>query len=133
MPMNLDWLYSERFIACAMLCGLYALVNVLTLRWFKDDLKSLGKKFLNIAANATVYSLFVSIPFMPFISGFSPEKTLYFVICNFILQIAYLCFAHKSKWRDLIVPLSVSNMMGWVVMYAVLMTFMFRFMLVFPG
>ncbi len=100
-------------VICTILCFAYFICSfAMSVMLFRPR----GTTISTALCHAHLFSFFISLPFMPFIFGFAPMKLLVFAASNFIWQTIFLNIKHTMKVKDLIIPLSISAMAGWIGM-----------------
>lgn len=102
---------AQEFLLCFLLCSLYYATAVAAtyklLRNYVGNLKQIA--LLNL------YSIFMSLPLMPFVAGFSALSMALFSLSNFIWQRVKLT-AEDKDYKKFIVQLSICHMTAWIVL-----------------
>ena len=109
------------FLVCSVLCASYFISNfAISFRFF--SIKMVRTKLKRLILISIVYSFVMSLPLMPFVW----EPGITFPFSNFIMylfmasciiwQLLKYNLHYKIALRDCIIPVSLGNISGWVVM-----------------
>ena len=105
------------FWVCGVLCSVYVIATIITSMYLLRN-RFTEKQLL--LANA--YSQFMSLPVMPFVyhlmheHSFSITIMSIYALSNLIWQVIFLISLYGASKKNIILPLSVSNMAGWITM-----------------
>src|SRR3990167_3749749 len=109
-----------------ILCGTFAVIYFVvlylsSLYLLKDKFKS-NIDIKEFVAKAGIYGIFMSLPFMPFVYGFSVVNefsisviTLFF-LSNIVWQTLFIRFKHGKGLDAFFVAVSSSNLIAWALM-----------------
>lgn len=111
MPIFTEQYDAQEFLLCLLLCAIYYITAVSAtyklLRHYIGNLQSIA--LLNL------YSLFMSLPLMPFVAGFSALSMALFSLSNFIWQRIKLT-AEDKDFKKFVVLLSICHMTAWIAL-----------------
>ena len=112
-----DKISTVNFLVCTVLCLSYFLANFLVA--FKlFSIKMTKAKLKRSLFMAIFYSFIMSLPLMPFVwesGGMLPFLYLFMISC-IVWQLLKFNFYYKVAVKDAIIPVSLGNISGWVVM-----------------
>ena len=114
--MDIRWILSVAFLAQIQFYLPYLITNVtLMLLFFPDHVKGLTGSARAALAWANLYGMAMVLP-MIWVFRTSARFVYLFMLANVIFQLIYLVSKHKGKLSDLLVPLSLSNLLALFVM-----------------
>lgn len=97
------------FVVCVILALIYFGVNV------GGIYTHFGSGMSTAAWRSNGFALLLSLPFMPFIAGFSPLAMALFALSYLIWQIIYISSQHNVSAYNIVVPLAIINSIAWLV------------------
>ena len=110
--MDVRWILSPLFIAQLQYLLPYIITNTLILLGlFHKHVEELSGSVNAAVVWANLYSLIMVLPMLRAFGG-SPRFAYFFMLINVIYQLIYLHCRHKGKVVDLLVPLTLSNLVA---------------------
>lgn len=97
------------FIVCVVLCLVYLAVNALGMHMH------FGSGMTTATWRSNGFALLLSLPFMPFVAGFSPLSIALFALSYLIWQSIYLVAQHNVSFHNIVVPVAIINVIAWLV------------------
>lgn len=124
--MDVAWILSPLFIKQIQYLLPYVITNALVLLGlFSKQVDELSGSVNAAIVWANLYSMVMVLPMLWAFRG-SPRFTYFFMLVNVIYQLIYLHGRHKGKVADLLVPLTLSNLV------AIFVTMLIQLLLVSP-
>ena len=113
--MDIGWILSPLFIAQVKFLLPYVITNTLVLLGlFNKHVDELAGNIKAAVVWANLYSLVMVLPMLWAFRG-SLRFAYFFMLINVIYQVIYLQGRHKGKFADLLVPLTLSNLIAMFV------------------
>lgn len=114
--MDIRWILSVAFLAQIQFYLPYLITNVtLMLLFFPHHVKALTGSARRALVWANLYGMAMVLP-MIWVFRTSARFVYLFMLANVIFQAIYLVSKHKGKLSDLLVPLTLSNLLALFVM-----------------
>lgn len=110
--MDVRWILSPLFLQQIEYLLPYVITNALILLGlFHKKVEELSGSVNGAVVWANIYSLVMVLPMLRAFGG-SPRFAYFFMLINVIYQLIYLHCRHKGKIVDLLVPLTLSNLVA---------------------
>ncbi|HLB94112.1 MAG TPA: hypothetical protein VJJ81_02600 [Candidatus Babeliales bacterium] len=110
--MDVAWILSPLFIKQIQYLLPYVITNALVLLGlFSKQVDELSGSVNAAIVWANLYSMVMVLPMLWAFRG-SPRFAYFFMLVNVIYQLIYLHGRHKGKVADLLVPLTLSNLVA---------------------